>query len=103
MTEQLTAEDFTKHLKTKFRVGDESATELELDEVQSLPFLKDPRGEVERFTLYFNGPGDSYLQQMMYHIQHEQMGEMDIFLVPIARNEQGFRYEAVFSYFKQDS
>lgn len=102
MTEKLTADDFTQHLKTKFRVrlSEEDATELELDEVNPLPPLTDSRGEVERFSLYFNGPDDHYLQQMTYHIEHEQMGEMDIFLVPLSRDERGFRYEAVFSYFK---
>lgn len=102
MPENFTAEDFTQQLQTKFRVrlGEESAMELELDEVETLSPLVDSRGEVERFSLYFNGPGDLCLQQMIYHIEHEQMGEMDIFLVPIGRDAHGFRYEAIFSYFK---
>jgi hypothetical protein len=29
------------------------------------------------------------------------MGEFDIFLVPNAQEPRGFRYEAVFSYFKE--
>jgi len=29
------------------------------------------------------------------------MGAFDLFLVPVSRNESGFRYEAVFNYFKQ--
>jgi len=28
------------------------------------------------------------------------MGEFDLFLVPIGEDDQGFRYEAVFNYFK---
>jgi hypothetical protein len=102
MPEKLTAEDYTKHLKTKFRVrlGEASATELELDEVTPLPPLSDPRGEVERFSLFFYGPGDIYLPQMIYRLEHEQLGELDIFLVPVARAERGLRYEAIFSYFK---
>jgi hypothetical protein len=29
------------------------------------------------------------------------MGTFDLFLVPIARDEKGLRYEAVFNYFKE--
>jgi hypothetical protein len=29
------------------------------------------------------------------------MGEFEMFLVPIARNDAGFRYESVFNYFKE--
>jgi len=31
------------------------------------------------------------------------MGEVDLFLVPIEKRESGFRYEAVFNYFKTES
>jgi hypothetical protein len=35
-------------------------------------------------------------------MEHEQMGEFEIFLVPIARDENGFLYEAVFNYYKDE-
>ncbi|MDT7778810.1 MAG: hypothetical protein QOC99_1322 [Acidobacteriota bacterium] len=102
MPDNFTAEDFTPQLQTKFRIrfGDERVVELELEEVTAFPPLTDSRGEVERFSLYFYGPSDTYLPQMIYHLEHERMGEMDIFLVPVGRDERGFRYEAVFSFFK---
>jgi hypothetical protein len=33
-------------------------------------------------------------------MRHEIIGEFDIFLVPISGDEKGFRYEAVFNYYK---
>lgn len=105
MPEKLTEEDFRKHLGTKFRVRlDEiegaPVVELELAEVVTYPTLSDPRGDAERFSVYFNGPGDFFLPQRIYRLEHEQLGENQIFLVPVGQNERGFRYEAVFSYFK---
>jgi L-ascorbate metabolism protein UlaG (beta-lactamase superfamily) len=102
MLEKLTEEAFTQQLHTKFRVllGEERAAELELDEVKPFPTLTHSRSDVERFSLYFYGPGDLLLPQMTYRLEHERMGEIDVFLVPIGQDARGFRYEAVFSFFK---
>ena len=102
MAVKQTEEEFKRHLDTKFsvRLSDEQALPLVLEEVQSFPALTHARGDMERFSLYFRGPGDVLLPQHIYRLEHEAMGEMDIFLVPVARDAEGFRYEAVFSYFK---
>ncbi|MCA1594642.1 MAG: hypothetical protein LC754_18835 [Acidobacteria bacterium] len=105
MPVKLTEEIFTQQLNTKFRVRleGEGAPEiaLELDEVESFPTLTHSRSDMERFSVYFYGPGDFLLPQMTYHLEHEQLGELDIFLVPVVQDARGFRYEAVFSYFKE--
>lgn len=105
MPERLNEEDFRKHLGTKFRVRlDEiegaPLVELELAEVVTYPTLSDPRGDAERFSVYFHSPANFFLPQRIYRLEHEQMGQQELFLVPVAQNEHGFRYEAVFSYFK---
>ena len=46
----------------------------------------------------FQGPAEVFLPQHIYSLAHEQMGDFDLFLVPIARDERGFRYESVFNY-----
>jgi hypothetical protein len=33
----------------------------------------------------------------MYRMEHDVLGALDLFLVPIARDEDGFQYEAVFN------
>lgn len=102
MPDNQTEEAFTRQLKTKFnvRLSEEQTLELELEEVQPFPTLPHSRGDMERFSLYFRGPNHLLLPQRIYRIEHEQMGELDIFLVPVGQGPSGFLYEAVFSYFK---
>jgi hypothetical protein len=101
MAVQLTEKEFSKHLNTKFRIAGEEPIELELTEVKG--YLSKPNEEtgMERFSAYFYGPSDRYLRQASYPLEHEVMGAFDLFLVPIARDEKGLRYEAVFNYFKE--
>lgn len=102
MPENQTEEDFKRHLNTKFtvRLNADETLALELEEVKPFPALTHTRGDMERFSLYFRGPSDVMLPQSIYRIEHAEMGEQDIFLVPVERDARGFRYEAVFSYFK---
>ncbi|HEX8337685.1 MAG TPA: hypothetical protein VF621_13205 [Pyrinomonadaceae bacterium] len=106
MPETLSKESFAEQLNTKFRVLLETENapevELELAEVAEFPTLTHSRSDVERFSLYFYGPGDLLLPQNTYRLAHQQIGEHEIFLVPVAQEPRGFRYEAVFSYFKED-
>jgi len=106
MPERLTEEVFTRQLKTKFRVRPETEgapeVELELDEVTPFPTLSHSRSDVERFSAYFYGPGDLFLPQKIYRLGHDELGEFEIFLVPVSRDQRGFRYEAVYSRFKDE-
>lgn len=105
MPETLSKESFDEHLNTKFRVRSDvenaPEVELELAEIVEFPTLTHSRSDVERFSLYFYGPADFFLPQRTYRLAHERMGEHDIFLVPVAQEPRGFRYEAVFSYYKE--
>lgn len=49
------------------------------------------------FSLVFRGPLDQPVEQGLHLLTHEKMGTESLFLVPIAREADGFRYEAVFN------
>ena len=102
MSEKLTEEVFARHLHSKFRVRADTPrpVELELVEVQGWQRRAGEQGGMERFSLFFEGPADILLPQRAYPLEHEQLGALDIFLVPVARTEEGLRYEAVFNFFK---
>jgi hypothetical protein len=103
MAATLTEAEFSKHVNTKFRLQptttDAQQVDLELSEVKGYAKKAEEHSGMERFSAFFNGPAEAQLPQGVYSLSHDQMGEFEIFLVPIARNESGFRYEAVFNYF----
>ncbi len=103
MTATLTEEEFSRYLNTTFRVKfTDGQVDLELDEVRAYRNKAVEREGMERFSVYFQGPSEPHLPQRVYLMQHDQMGEFEIFLVPVSRSERGFRYEAVFNYFKSE-
>lgn len=98
MLEELTEEWFAPHVNTKFRVvADEShpPVELELTEVAGYGEKPGEQGGMVRFSLFFRGPADFFLPQRTYEFMHEHVENFLLFIVPIGRDEQGFRYEAV--------
>lgn len=96
MVENPRREDFDGCLNTKFRLAVESPepVELELVEITEPPI--DVAG-YERFSLFFRGPAKYVLQQHTYPLEHEALGLQHIFLVPVAREGDGYLYEAVFN------
>src|SRR5258706_6376295 len=98
----LTEKEFFQHLNTRFQLKlDDQKIELVLVEVKGYLQRAHEQTGMERFSVFFEGPGSVRLPQRLYSLEHEQMGEFEIFLVPISGNEQGFRYEAVFNYFQK--
>ena len=52
----------------------------------------------EAFSVFLLGPTNIFMPQATRKLRHEQFGEMDIFLVPVAKTSTGFEYEAAFNY-----
>jgi hypothetical protein len=51
----------------------------------------------EPFSLLFRHESAVLFPQRTYRMRNERMGEFGIFLVPIARDRDGFIYQAVFN------
>jgi hypothetical protein len=102
MAATLTENEFSKHVNTKFRVDldDENSVDFELTEVKGYVSKHQEQSGMERFSIYFQGPAEPHLPQKLYLFHHAEMGSFEMFLVPIAKNDGGFRYESVFNYFK---
>ncbi|HJX90801.1 MAG TPA: hypothetical protein VJ372_09910 [Pyrinomonadaceae bacterium] len=96
---QLTEASFNQNLNTKFSLTfDEKTVELKLVEIK--PYGNEPDSSMERFSIYLDGPAQPRLPQQTYQMDHERMGKVDIFIVPISGDEKVIRYEAVFNCFK---
>jgi hypothetical protein len=101
---QLGYATFSALVKTRFRVRADAASriELELTHVRQIqparpPVGAGPAAQNECFSLLFNGPAFRFLDQGTYELEHDQMGQFSLFMVPVGKNQQGFQYEAVFN------
>ena len=88
--ETLTTADFSPLRGERFRIGAEDAFEAELVEVTEIP--REPGGRAP-FSLVFEGGPSPPLPQGIHRVEHDGLGAIEIFLVPIAAD----RYEAVFT------
>jgi hypothetical protein len=53
--------------------------------------------QYDQFPLHWEGPPTPMLRQGTHRVLHPALGEIDVFIVPIARDAVAVRYEAVFS------
>jgi len=99
MLQDLTPASFEAHLNTPFHVhyGASAPLEVMLSEVRLNEPHPGPRAQP--FSLYFSGPASPILRQQIYKLAHGQMGELDLFLVPVGPHPKrgGMVYEAVFN------
>ena len=57
-----------------------------------------PQGQQRRqFSLVFRGPVAPMLPQGTYRIDHTELGELELFLVPVGARDDGVLYEAAFA------
>jgi hypothetical protein len=49
------------------------------------------------FSLVFRGPAEPVMPQRIYRVDHEELGALELFLVPIGRDAESVRYEAIFT------
>jgi hypothetical protein len=101
--ESLSAASFDPHRTTVFRLetGGEPLP-LELVEVQRASYAADPaavgpNGRREPFSLVFRGPRSPWARQGLHRLEHDGLGSLELFLVPLGPDAAGMRYEAVFA------
>ena len=95
MEASLKHEEFSKHANTKFQVQVDENTQVVLELIAISELKVYP--QQEEFTLEFRGPSDMFLSQGAHDFKHEQMGQFELFIVPIRQDQQGFYYEAIFN------
>lgn len=100
MLEVLSVSEFADCVGTRFRVHAAAAQvwDLELTEATSLgsaagrtPTNRDP------FSLIFRGALQPILPQQIYKFEHDRLGTLEMFIVPIGPDNQGMRYQAIFT------
>ena len=56
-----------------------------------------PNAVRQPFSLLFRNPAAFLFPQQIYPMRHPRIGETGIFLVPVAQEQAGFLYQAVFN------
>jgi hypothetical protein len=92
----LTAADFEAAIGSDFTVSEpeQDLPGITLDRVILLP---EGPGHRRPFALRFRGPATPAPAQGIRRLAHDEMGELEIFIVPIAADQDSTTYEAVFS------
>ena len=89
---KLKSSDFQPYLNQTFYIHSEtlSSMPVELVEIDN-PSCQDPETGRPFSLLFQTTQMDEYLRQRMYVVEHEHMGEMQLFIVCIGPNKAGNR------------
>jgi hypothetical protein len=96
MSEELHYKDFVGCVNDQFRVVSEHAAPVNLELIQVSEEKVTQKQQV--FSILFRGPADRFIPQRTYKLMHHRLGEVDIFLVPVGQDKEGFQYQAVFNH-----
>jgi hypothetical protein len=94
----VTPDTFSPVVGQAFEAIDEAgnAHPLTLEACEPGPDGPRPDGMRQPFSLLFRGPAAEVLPQRIYSLRNAQLGTVEMFLVPIGRDQDGTRYEVVF-------
>ena len=90
--DSLSVADFAPLRGDRFRIAPEDSPPFDVELVEVTEIAREPGGRAP-FSLEFRGGPDPPLPQRIYRVEHDDLGAIEIFLVPIASD----RYEAVFT------
>lgn len=94
--DQVGWETFADQLNQSFRIrGEFGQMESTLIECNKL-VQHDEEGRVP-FSIVLRGSMEPVLEQRIYKVSNQKIGELEIFLVPLGPDKTGMKYEAVFA------
>jgi hypothetical protein len=96
MLAQIEPHPMRAYIGAEFEVCDKPDQVFRLKLSEVVEYSKTERSET--FSLFFYGPLDHFMRQGIHKLKHEELGELEIFLVPTAKNQAGFQYEAAFNH-----
>lgn len=88
--EQHSADDFT----IEFLAGERFPCQIE--EVKS-GLQAQNESQNEQFSVVFTCQDKRVFEQGVYQVSHSELGDFELFLVPVFGDDQGVHYEAVFT------
>lgn len=99
MLETFTIETFQPRLGELFHASLEGGERLPLKLTAVHPWTNESAQSWPRvpFSLVFHTVPQAVMPQQVYRLENESMEPFELFLVPLGPDQQGMRYEAVFT------
>lgn len=92
----LTLEHFAGSVNETFSAAlNEGEVPFVLVEARALPATQ--AAHRAPFSLLFRNSSAFLFPQQIYQLRHTRLGEVGVFLVPVARERDGFLYQAIFN------
>ncbi|MGH8079228.1 MAG: DUF6916 family protein [Lysobacter sp.] len=93
----LTLEHFAGHVNETYTAQlNDSTVPFVLVEARAMSTRPEQSARMP-FSLLFRNGSSFLFPQQIYLMRHESIGEVGIFLVPVARERDGFLYQAIFN------
>jgi hypothetical protein len=90
-------EAFKEQLNKTFELRIDGAEPIQLELTEVSERTVTPKQEM--FSLIFRMRGSEVLQQQIYSLENGAMGQTELFLVPVGKDNEAVFYEAVFNRF----
>ena len=78
-------------------VGADRWLDLELVEARDIGGRETAGGRLDCYALTFRGRDRGHVPQATYRLESPDLGDLEVFLVPIGPDAVGMRYEAIFN------
>ncbi len=90
-------EEFKEQLNKNFELRIDGAEPIQFELIEVSERTVTPKQEM--FSLVFRMRGSEVLQQQIYPLENGAMGQTELFLVPVGKDNEAVFYEAVFNRF----
>jgi hypothetical protein len=91
-----TQQEFSDSVDSRFDVGQADGGSVEFTLVECKSLLSNEHQEC--YSLVFRGPVDVPPNQSIYTLQNDKLGAVELFLVPVKKDDKGLYFEAVINH-----
>ena len=91
-----TQQEFFDSVDSRFDVSQADGAPVEFTLVECKSLLSNQHQEC--YSLVFRGPADAPPDQSIYVVQNDKLGAVELFLVPIKKDDKGLYFEAVINH-----
>ena len=95
MLGKLTIDDFRDRVGDSFLIQVDGECSIQTRLIQVAELGTGVPGGRTPFSVIFQSASTDYVPQRLYDVEHEQLGTLGIFLVPLGADAGGMRYEAI--------